>query len=196
MRERGLRLQSPKKKQKKKHHQHREELCPPVLSPPEETLVLSHLTARFIGSSVRGCMIPSHLSPDSGVIDSDLCERRQECHRENMFVSSHQFCSAPMEPDHIWNSKKSQTVMLQCDTSKTCWATTNTYFKGYAGPWQRKNPVCYELYIKKYIFFQLKWQLSLSVSWLIKLTLDPSLGWKLRLQLTFQYFQLTLQKES
>lgn len=64
---------------------------------PGETLLLSHLTARFIGSSARGCMIPSHLSPDSGVIDSDLCERRLECQRENMCVSSHQLCSAPSE---------------------------------------------------------------------------------------------------
>lgn len=41
-----------------------------------------------------GCMIPSHLAPDSGVIDSDLCQRRRECQRENMCVSSHQppFC--------------------------------------------------------------------------------------------------------
>lgn len=99
----GLTLRS------QKHHC--EELCPPVLH-PEETLVLSHLQARFIGSSVRGCMIPSHLSPDSGVIDSDLCERRQKCHGENMCVSLHQFCSAPMEPNHIWNCKKSLTVML------------------------------------------------------------------------------------
>lgn len=39
-------------------------------------------------------MIPSHLTPDSGVIDCDLCQRRQRCQRENMCVSSHQpsFC--------------------------------------------------------------------------------------------------------
>ncbi|XP_010786253.1 bifunctional heparan sulfate N-deacetylase/N-sulfotransferase 2-like [Notothenia coriiceps] len=37
----------------------------PVLH-PEETLVLSHLTVRFIGSNMRGCMIPSYLSPHSG----------------------------------------------------------------------------------------------------------------------------------
>ena len=76
------------------------ELCPPVLH-PEEKLALSCLTARFIGTSARGCMIPSHLSPDSGVTDSDLCERRQKCQRENMCVSSHQVLSAPLEPDHI-----------------------------------------------------------------------------------------------
>lgn len=88
------------------------DLCLPVLH-PKETLVLSRLTARFIGSSVRGCMIPSHLSPDSGVIDSDLCERRQMCQRENMCVSSHQLCSAPLEHNHIWNREKSLTVVLQ-----------------------------------------------------------------------------------
>lgn len=83
---------------RRQRHQCCIELCPPVgHSPPGETLLLSHLTARFIGSSARGCMIPSHLSPDSGVIDSDLCERRLECQRENMCVSSHQFCSAPPE---------------------------------------------------------------------------------------------------
>lgn len=83
---------------RRQRHQCCIELCPPVgpLS-PGETLLLSHLTARFIGSSARGCMIPSHLSPDSGVIDSDLCERRLECQRENMCVSSHQLCSAPLE---------------------------------------------------------------------------------------------------
>lgn len=70
-----------------------EELCPPGFD-SEKTPVLSHLTGRFIGSSARGCMISQHLSPDSGVSDSDLCERRQKCHGENMCVGSRQHWSA------------------------------------------------------------------------------------------------------
>ena len=96
-----------------KPHQRCEELCPPVL-PPEETLVLSHLTARFIGSSVRGCMIPSHLSPDSGVIDSDLCERRQKC-QGKICVSAHiRSVLLPWNPITFETVKKSLTVMLWC----------------------------------------------------------------------------------
>lgn len=46
-------------------------------------------------------MIPPHLSPDSGVTDSDVCERRQKCQRENMRVSSHQLGSAPPATSHL-----------------------------------------------------------------------------------------------
>lgn len=46
-------------------------------------------------------MIPPHLSPDSGVTDSDVCERRQKCQRENMCVSSHQLGSAPPAPSNL-----------------------------------------------------------------------------------------------
>ena len=112
----------------KKQNQRSAEWCPPALH-PEENLVLPCLAARFIGSSVRWCMIPSHLSPDSGVTDSDLCERRQKCQRENMCVSSHQLRSAPLRPNHIWNSKNSLTVAQQ--TPKTYRLTTNTHHSVY-----------------------------------------------------------------
>lgn len=52
-------------------------------------------------------MIPPHLSPDSGVTDSDLCERRQERQRENMCVSSHQLVSGPPAPSHLGEEEAS-----------------------------------------------------------------------------------------
>lgn len=73
---------------------------------PGETAPLSLLTARFIGSPASGCMIPSHLTPDSGVIDSDLCQRRQQCQRENMCVSSHQPPLCLCWGHQGWNNKK------------------------------------------------------------------------------------------
>lgn len=46
-------------------------------------------------------MTPPHLSPASGVTDSDLCERRQKCQRENVCASSHQLGSAASAASHL-----------------------------------------------------------------------------------------------
>lgn len=47
--------------------------------PSEE---LRAVTVRFMASCGRRWMTPPHLSPDSGVTDSDLCGRRQKCRRK------------------------------------------------------------------------------------------------------------------
>jgi len=51
-------------------------------------------------SWLPGSLTVTYVSGDRSVMGGNMC------------VSSHQVCSAPMETDHIWKSKKSLTVML------------------------------------------------------------------------------------
>lgn len=80
----------------------------------EET---SAVMTRFMTGSGRQCMTLPHLSPDSGVADSDLCERRQKCQRENVCVRSHQLGSAASEmgrtPDHAQKPQLATGIRLR-----------------------------------------------------------------------------------
>lgn len=91
--------------------------APTSIPHPEETLALSHLTARFIGSSVRaGAWFPhtSHLTQGSLTVTYVRGDRS--------VVGKIQFCSALMETDHIWNSKKYPWQWCY-DTPSSCRAT-------------------------------------------------------------------------